>query len=159
MPSTARYVTSLAAFASAAVGVQYAYARLREYSPQIRAIPEYVRTIGSCDRELRQMEADQHDVLLRLGAKQDVVASVIAGRTDLRSAARVFRDLNARQAMWRTAMSRTYTGRNEDECVCQNVIACVRAEEHDNPAARAAADRLVAEMEHLRHSDGLVRLD
>jgi hypothetical protein len=105
------------------------------------------------DLDVQLAEAHQ-----RLGAKQEVVSDVIAGRLDLPEAAARFRDVTPPDAL--RYLRTSYAGASDDERFCRAVIQWVHATLRARSRAEAdrTAARLEAELQERLGRDGRIAL-
>jgi len=98
---------------------------------------------------LGELDEQDRTISKRLGAKDEVVKDLIAGRLTLFEAAAGFRRLN--EEFPRAVVKESVPGVTEEEQLCRQVIAWVRVRLEVNPGE--ASEDFVARLEHelLRH--------
>jgi hypothetical protein len=115
------------------------------------------------ESELRRgddLDAQLAEAHQRIGAKQEVVSDVIAGRVDLPEAAARFRDLTPPSSDAARYLRTAYAGASDDERFCRAVIQWVRVTLQTRSRAEVdrTAARLEAELQERLGRDGRIAL-
>jgi len=111
-------------------------------------------------RRSDELDAQLTEAQHRVGAKQQVVSDLIAGRLSLLEAAARFRDLTPPSSDAARYLRSVYAGASDDERFCRAVIQWVRGTRRSGSRAEAdrVAARLEAEFQEYLRRDGRIAL-
>jgi hypothetical protein len=104
-------------------------------------------------RHSRHLTDRDETVLRRIAIKEDLIAVLIAGRTDLADVAARFLDLNGHEAMYLNVLRSTTPGDSDLERAARNVIDYAVPRAADPAARTALRHRLEAELARMQDAD------
>lgn len=106
-----------------------------------------------------ELDALDDTVRWRIEVKDRIIDDVLAHRLSLVRAAVAFKALNRDWPQYAAVLRSTYPSRNDDECICRNVIGYVESATVRQPSrAMAEVARLEAELRRATDGNGMVQL-
>jgi hypothetical protein len=146
------YLSVALALAATAVAAAWALpaSLARQLGLDVWAVSALQRQMDDDSRQAADLEARDAVVLARMALRDEVVSRLLAGRTDLRTAAAVFRRLNEQGGV-REMTRLSFPGRTDLETAARQVLAWVRSttQATEFPDGDKVVERLERELEAL----------